>query len=100
MVQYSKITILNVDDDDAGHYAITKILQHSGFAFREASTGEEALWLAQEEPYLILLDVNLPDNHTLLIAHDGIERPIADSSVSIRNSAGRRPINERQERLL
>lgn len=61
MVQPSKITILNVDDDDACRYAIGKTLQHSGFQVKEASTGEEALRVAQEEPDLILLDVNLPD---------------------------------------
>ena len=31
-------------------------------------------------------------------AQDGTERPIADGGEPIRNSAGRKPINERQER--
>jgi CheY-like chemotaxis protein len=59
MTPNRKITILNVDDDDAGRYAISKTLQRSGFQVKEASTGEEALRMAQEEPDLILLDVNL-----------------------------------------
>ena len=55
-------SILNVDDYSPGRYARTKVLQHAGFKVREASTGEEALAMAEEFlPPIILLDVNLPD---------------------------------------
>src|SRR5262249_48329409 len=54
-------TILNVDDDLATRYAVTRTLQRAGFTVREASTGQEALALARENPDLILLDVQLPD---------------------------------------
>ncbi|MGE5313769.1 MAG: PAS domain S-box protein [Acidobacteriota bacterium] len=53
--------ILNVDDNDAGRYAVTRILQHAGFRVLEAATGRDALKMAEEQPDLILLDVKLPD---------------------------------------
>lgn len=54
--------ILNVDDNEAGRYAISRILRHMEFEVVEASTGEMALEvLGQESPDIILLDVNLPD---------------------------------------
>src|SRR5690349_6766993 len=54
-------TILNVDDDPATRYAVTRTLQRVGFTVRRASTGKEALALARENPDVILLDVQLPD---------------------------------------
>ena len=57
----SKATILNVDDDDAGRYATSRTLRQAGFDVKEASNGREALRSAEEQPDLILLDVNLPD---------------------------------------
>ncbi len=55
-------TVLNVDDNDAGRYAISRILKQAGFDVAEAATGEEALHAtSREQPKIILLDVNLPD---------------------------------------
>src|SRR5689334_17339015 len=55
-------TILNVDDNEAGRYAVTRILERHEYRVREARNGTEALRLARtEQPDLILLDVNLPD---------------------------------------
>jgi len=45
-----KPRILNVDDDDAGRYTITRILRQAGFEVQEAATGREALRLAEECP--------------------------------------------------
>jgi two-component system, sensor histidine kinase and response regulator len=54
--------ILNVDDYSPGRYARTRVLQQAGFNVQEASTGKEALELAETyTPSMILLDVNLPD---------------------------------------
>jgi signal transduction histidine kinase len=53
--------ILNVDDDQATRYAVTKALHRADFQVREAANGEEALRLAAtDRPDLILLDVHLP----------------------------------------
>src|SRR5262245_50953559 len=54
-------TILNVNDDEATRYIITRILQREGFHVVEAANGGEALRMAREHPALIVLDVNLPD---------------------------------------
>lgn len=54
--------ILNVDDHDAGRYAITRSLSRAGFEVEEAATGEEALRMVSvRRPDIVLLDVNLPD---------------------------------------
>ncbi len=55
-------TILNVNDDDATRYLSTRTLKMAGYQVLEASTGEEALLLAQRErPDVVVLDVKLPD---------------------------------------
>ena len=54
--------ILNVDDNEPGRYATTRILNRAGFQVIEAATGKEALRLARSaSPQLVILDVNLPD---------------------------------------
>ena len=50
-----------MDDDDAGRYALTRILRKEGFNVIEAGSGTETLELVKQGPDLILLDVNLPD---------------------------------------
>jgi PAS domain S-box-containing protein len=56
------IRVLNVDDDEAGRYALSRILRTGGFAVTEAATGAEALrFVGTEEPDVIVLDVRLPD---------------------------------------
>ncbi|MDY7077782.1 MAG: PAS domain-containing protein [Chloroflexota bacterium] len=59
--QPSRITILNVNDDNAVRYAIGRVLRRAEFEVVEAATGEEALRLAREHPDLIILDAQLPD---------------------------------------
>jgi PAS domain S-box-containing protein len=54
-------TILFVDDNDQGRSPLITILRQEGFEVLEASTGSEALRLAQERPNLVILDVHLPD---------------------------------------
>jgi len=55
------ITILNVDDNEANRYAVTRMLKRAGFAMLEADCGEEALRQVAARPDLVILDVNLPD---------------------------------------
>jgi CheY-like chemotaxis protein len=59
--QGARITILNVDDNEANRYAITRVLKRAGFDVIEAKTGREALDVAGSCPALIILDINLPD---------------------------------------
>src|SRR6266545_4014778 len=55
-------TILNVDDNEAGRYAKTRILQRAGYQVLQAGTGAAALRIVAElRPELIVLDVKLPD---------------------------------------
>jgi PAS domain S-box-containing protein len=66
MTDFSRYTILNVDDNAAGRYARSRILRHAGFEIIEAGTGAEALHaVATGKPHLVLLDVHLPDMNGL-----------------------------------
>src|SRR4051812_31489097 len=54
--------ILNVNDDEAGRYTVTRLLRQDGFEVVEASTGKEGIGLALErQPGLVILDIGLPD---------------------------------------
>ena len=62
MTDNASYTILNVDDDEAGRYAKTRILQRAGYRVLQAGSGTEALTILSEEALpLVLLDVQLPD---------------------------------------
>jgi two-component system cell cycle sensor histidine kinase/response regulator CckA len=68
-------TILNVDDDLLGRFAITYLLRQTGFQVHEAGTAAEALRLAADKPDLVLLDVHLPDGNGLDICRRLKEDP-------------------------
>lgn len=51
------VTILVVDDNDAGRYATSRILRHAGYSVMEARTGEEALEAVKTGLDLVVLDV-------------------------------------------
>jgi PAS domain S-box-containing protein len=54
--------VLVVDDDEAGRYATTRLLRHSGYEVLEASFGLDCLRIVEESlPDVVLLDVRLPD---------------------------------------
>ena len=55
------INIVVVDDFKDGRDLMAALLRREGFEVKEAETGEEALALAEEQPALMVLDVNLPD---------------------------------------
>ena len=61
MAEKARKRILNVDDNDGGRYAVTRILTLAGFDVLEAATGMDALRLVEERPDIVILDVNLPD---------------------------------------
>src|SRR5665213_4462304 len=53
--------VLVVDDNPAKLYVIAQILRAGGFVVTEASCGADALTLAEMQPDVIVLDVDLPD---------------------------------------
>lgn len=53
--------ILNVNDDEANRYVLTRILRRAAFEVTEAGSGEQALARMSERPDLVVLDVRLPD---------------------------------------
>jgi len=61
MAEVMKQRILNVDDTEAGRYAVSRILSKAGYEVMEAANGMDALSLVAQHPDLVLLDVNLPD---------------------------------------
>jgi signal transduction histidine kinase len=79
--------ILNVDDDEAGCYAKSRILQRAGYRVLDAGTGTTALRIVREEkPQLVLLDVMLPDINGLKVCQmlkgDPLTAPIMILQVS------------------
>lgn len=57
-----QVTIINVDDNTPARYAKGRILSRAGFTVHDAANGTDGLKLiAEHNPDLVLLDVNLPD---------------------------------------
>ena len=62
MNETQEYTVLNVDDDEGGRYAKTRILQRAGYKVVDTGSGADALRLVKTAaPQLVLLDVMLPD---------------------------------------
>jgi signal transduction histidine kinase len=61
MPEKSEVTILSVDDNEATRYSVVRYLRDGGYKVIEAASGAKALELAQQNPALITLDINLPD---------------------------------------
>ncbi|MEP7242458.1 MAG: response regulator [Gammaproteobacteria bacterium] len=54
--------ILNVNDNDASRYLVTRMLQRAGLEVIEAATGAAALErVRNDKPALVVLDIKLPD---------------------------------------
>ncbi len=54
--------VLNVNDNDASRYLVTRMLERAGFTVIEAATGSGALERVQQKmPRLVVLDIKLPD---------------------------------------
>jgi DNA-binding response OmpR family regulator len=82
---------LNVNDDEASRYLLSRILKRAGFEVIEAATGAEAIQLAAQRPVLVLLDLRLPDGSGVdvcrqLKASPGVGRVILISAAFERDS--------------
>ncbi len=56
-----RFRILNVNDNEAARYMVSRMLKHAGFQVLDAATGAEALLGIAERPDVVVLDVKLPD---------------------------------------
>ena len=73
--------VLLVEDAESLRKPVVKALRASGFAVDDTGDGEEGYWMANENPYdVILLDIMLPgmDGHTILrqLREGGNETPV------------------------
>lgn len=58
----AEVRVLNVDDDEVARYTKSRTLKRAGWTVLEATTGQQAIEIAQREhPDLVLLDIRLPD---------------------------------------
>src|SRR5262245_28297765 len=93
-------TILNVNDNEAGRYATTRILHRAGFKVIEAMTGKYALRIAREEqPPLLILDVNLPDMNGIDICRTLKSEPLTSSLMVLQVSATNIAVQDRVRSL-
>jgi signal transduction histidine kinase len=80
--------IVNVDDSEPSRYAKSRILSHAGFTVHEARNGAEALTrVAQHNPDLVLLDINLPDLSGIEVCRRLRASPSASSVLILQISA-------------
>lgn len=67
--------VLLVERDRALRAALREFLHLRGFGVLEAETGPEALTLVdQHRPDMVLLDLSLPDEDGLVVAHELLQR--------------------------
>lgn len=80
--------ILNVDDNEPGRYATTRILTRAGFQVIEAGTGKDALRLVRSaSPQLIVLDINLPDMSGIEVCRQIKSDPLTATTMVLQVSA-------------
>jgi two-component sensor histidine kinase len=81
-------TILNVNDNEAARYATTRILHRAGFKVLEAGTGGEALQIVcEDQPPLIIIDINLPDMNGVEVCRRIKSDPATASTMVLQMSA-------------
>jgi two-component sensor histidine kinase len=92
--------ILNVDDNEPGRYATTRILSRAGFQVIEAGTGSEALRLVRSaSPQLIILDVNLPDMNGIEVCRQIKSDPQTAATMVLQVSATNIAVLDRVQSL-
>lgn len=82
------IAVLNVNDDAATRYVMTKILRRGGYEVLEAASGEAALQVVhRRRPELVLLDIKLPDVSGLEVCRRIKADPATAGTLVIQTSA-------------
>lgn len=85
-------TVLIVDDHDEVRGALRLVLEHFGFAVRDAATGLDALALAQaSRPRIVLLDMILPEIDGQLLARMLRADPMTRHAALVATSASAAP---------
>lgn len=92
-------TILIVEDNPLKRYTLVRYLKAAGFEVWETSSGIEAIALAQKQPAVIALDVNLPDISGLEVARRLREDPRTASIPIIQISAAFTTSNSKAQGL-
>lgn len=72
------IKLLLVDDNEANRYTLSRLLTNRGVQVAEASSGSQALQLAQQLPDLMLMDIHLPD----MTAYEVLQRLRSQSTTA------------------
>jgi two-component sensor histidine kinase len=99
-MQETPETILNVNDNEAGRYATTRILHRAGFKVLEAGTGGEALQIAREDlPPLVIVDINLPDISGVEVCRRLKADPVTASTMVLQMSATNIAVTDRVNSL-
>jgi CheY-like chemotaxis protein len=85
-------SVLVVDDHDEVRGALRLVLEHFGFAVRDAATGLDALALAQaSRPRIVLLDMVLPEIDGQLLARMLRADPMTRHAALVATSASAAP---------
>ena len=66
MAQYSRPTILNVDDNEGCRYAVTRILELNDFTVKEARTGAEVIGAYWEKLFSSFSDLSVAVSNTMV----------------------------------
>ena len=92
--------ILNVNDNEPGRYATSRILTRAGFRVIEAATGKEALRLARSaSPQVVVLDINLPDMSGIEVCRELKSDPHTTSTMVLQVSATNIALADRVQAL-
>ena len=92
--------ILNVNDNEPGRYATTRVLTRAGFQVMEAGTGTDALRLVRSEsPPLVILDINLPDMSGIDVCRQVKADPLTAATMVLQMSATNIAVVDRVQSL-